>query len=215
MINKLTIDCIGPSHKSEWIVNTGRSEVRFVYDLSLKCDMIFNAALYAEQHIREVKAFFYPKNRRFGMLLESPQAAFFANAKNLESRFQALFTHLKILLDRGEPFIEMPFGSCFVDPEKANAVLIANGSAKDKLLSFVGSIEHDSIGGYGLRREVARFLSNCGSCDVFGKGLNPIDDKIKGLSCYAFSVAMENVGLSGFPNGFLADLGHSFVLPRG
>lgn len=37
--------------------------------------------------------FFYPKRRRFGMLLESPIHSMFERAVELRQRFGAIFTH--------------------------------------------------------------------------------------------------------------------------
>ncbi len=167
--------------------------MHFVYDISLKADLVFDAVLFAEQHIASKKSFFYPKNRRFGMLLESPMNRYFCHAEKMQHRFQTVFTHRKALIEQGPPFRELPFGCCFIDHEKAFQGLFGDAGGKDRLLSFVGSVEHELVDGYAFRKDVADYLLESQSCDVFGKGLKPIQDKLEGLSRYAFSIAMENV----------------------
>lgn len=138
----------------------------------------------------------YPVSRRFCALFESPLNACYQDIEGLTERYSIIFTHQAELIKRGQPFKELMFGTNWVnvvtDEDTARARI--QHPEKTRLVSFIGSLEHEKVGAYQLRREVAEYcMKNAtDTVDCFGRGIRPVDDKREALAPYRFSIAMEN-----------------------
>lgn len=133
--------------------------------------------------------FFYPRWKRLAVLADGPMCTRQVSETSLARRFDLVLTHRADLIVRGPPFARVDFGTSTVSASMATGDAVA----KDRLLSFVGSIEHPRVGGYPLRREVASALAARGLADCFGRGIRPVPCKTEALVPYCFSVAMENL----------------------
>lgn len=130
----------------------------------------------------------YPRSRRVALLCEPNSSLPFVDHPELSSRFTLILTHDARLLERGLPYVEMPFGTSFIEG-------ILNKSpvfAKSKLVSMIGAPHPNPRAGHILRNEVIEALALRSDVDRFGKGVKWIDSKLDGLADYAFSIAMEN-----------------------
>ncbi len=130
----------------------------------------------------------YPRSRRVALLCEPNSSLPFVEHPDLSARFTLILTHDVRLLERGLPFVEMPFGTSFIEG-------ILNESrifAKSKLVSMIGAPHPNPRAGHVLRNEVIEALASRSDVDRFGKGVKWIDSKLDGLADYAFSIAMEN-----------------------
>lgn len=103
--------------------------------------------------------------------------------RNIKSNFTKVFTHEKTLLHEGEPYEFVPFGCCWIKPEDQNIY------QKNKSLSIIASNKRITDG-HKLRHQVINQFSS--KMDVYGRGWNPIDNKLTGLKDYRFSVVIEN-----------------------
>jgi hypothetical protein len=131
---------------------------------------------------------FFPRRKRVAWLKESPVHTRNIDAVDLSRNFDVVLTHRKDLIELGPPFFRVDFSANWVYSSKE----IPTHNSKNKLVSFIGSIEHLQQHGYVLRQDVATMLLKRGEIDCFGKGINPIESKLDALRDYRFSVAMEN-----------------------
>jgi hypothetical protein len=97
-------------------------------------------------------------------------------------------THDARLLERGLPYVEMPFGTSFLE----SALSESTAFIKTRLVSMIGAPHPDPKAGHILRNQVIEALAGRTDVDRFGKGVRWIDSKREGLADYAFSIAMEN-----------------------
>jgi hypothetical protein len=101
--------------------------------------------------------------------------------KNNHRFFKHVLTHERSLLEKQENFKFIPFGGCWI------AEVDRRVHNKTKLVSVISS-EKTQLSGHKLRHDViGRY-----SLDVFGRGYNPVNQKIEALGEYAFSVVIEN-----------------------
>lgn len=133
----------------------------------------------------------FPQARRFALLMEPGASEAFVRDERLRHRFAVVLTHDARLLERGDPFVEFPFGTTWVES------VLEDGApapcAKSALVSMVGARHVGAADeGHGLRNDVLDMLDRRGGVDCFGKGVRWIDSKLDGLASYRFSIAMEN-----------------------
>lgn len=136
--------------------------------------------VYTDKHIDKKN-----KNNSYAWLIEpySIDPNIYKTIKNYNRNFTKVFTHDKTLLDLGENYDFIYVGGCWIDDDDK---IIHN---KSKNLSIIASNKNKTAG-HKLRQEVIRSFSN--HIDIFGRGHNPINKKIKGLKDYRFSVVIEN-----------------------
>jgi len=121
--------------------------------------------------------------RKFGWLLESPKVtpSSYKWIRSNYNNFELIFTHNKTLLDLNEKFKFAPTGGCWIFP---NEQKIYN---KYKDISIISS-NKNYLEGHKLRHNIIKKYK----IDVFGRGYNPIKNKLNGLKDYRFSFAIEN-----------------------
>jgi len=96
--------------------------------------------------------------------------------------FDLILAWKQDVVDGCDNSLFFPFGSCWVDEEHR---LIHD---KTKLISIISSHKNMTVG-HRLRHEI---ISTDKSLDLYGRGYNPIDNKITALKDYMFSVVIEN-----------------------
>jgi len=133
--------------------------------------------------------FFYPHGKRVAVLADGPMCTRQVPEGRLGRLFGLVLTHRADLVAKGPPFVRANFGCSTVSADPRLGAPIV----KEKLLSFVGRVDHPSVGGYPLRREVASALQARGLADCFGRGLQPFRTQADVILPYCFSVAMENL----------------------
>lgn len=109
------------------------------------------------------------------------------NIYYLKSKFIKVFTHDKKLTEKSEIFelIQCDMKSVFMEGEIY---------PKTKLVSFITS-NKNICKEHEFRLQILEKYRN--SCDVFGKGINYIENKKDGLKDYCFSITIENAN---YPN---------------
>ena len=126
------------------------------------------------------------KNVR-GLILESSAIleyltpGFFNRVKEIENEFICIYTHDKKLLDSSNRYKFFPVNEAWI---KDNQIV-----EKSKLISFIVSDKKWTIG-HQLRHKILENLPI--EMDVFGRNVNEIDTKEKGLNDYYFSLTLEN-----------------------
>jgi hypothetical protein len=183
------IDCYGHKcHQSVEVVVEGHS-LQFVFADRPRSRTRFHLGAFVDYHASSGHDYLrYPRSRRVAILSEPNASEPFVRSKSLARRFSIIFTHDVRLLELGEPFEELPFGTCWLGP-------LADGQtnfSKSRLVSMIGAPHPEAKGGHGLRNQVIERLKIRGDVDQFGKGIRWIDSKLEGLADYAFSIAMEN-----------------------
>ena len=134
--------------------------------------------------------FFFPRDRRIALLMESAIYTNRIDFKLFKARFDTVLTYRENLLSKGKPFVELLYSSNFVYKTTGGI----DNLNKIRLVSFIGNIQHSSsLEGYSIRREVASFLLQNTIGDCYGRGIKEILEKYEGLGEYCFSVAMENL----------------------
>lgn len=103
--------------------------------------------------------------------------------EKLEGNFKKIYTHEKTLLSKGEPYVLLPFGCCWVVKEDHRIY------EKHKDISIVASNKRITSG-HNLRHSVINSFN--GYFDVYGRGYNNIPNKLDGLKDYRFSIVIEN-----------------------
>ncbi|QEF99479.1 Glycosyltransferase family 10 (fucosyltransferase) [Stieleria maiorica] len=205
------VDCYGRSFYRRVEVAYGGARWKFHYDPRQRLNVPFVAGVFFDRsaipgsHLLRV-----PKQRRAAVLVETPNENFFGHFPDLGNEFGCVMTHRTDLLDLGQPFVELAYGTNWVpvgDPAK-----VAEGHGKTKDLSFLGSIQHDDVHGYMLRRQVAEWLGGEG-VECFGHGLKSLSSKTDGLVPYRFSIAMENIRSPGYFTEKLIDCFHCGTVP--
>lgn len=126
------------------------------------------------------------KNVR-GWILESPaileyfNPGFFSKVKEIENQFKCIYTHNKDLLESSDIYKFFPVNDVWI---KENKVI-----EKSKLISFIVSDKKWTVG-HQLRHKILENMPI--KIDVFGRNINHIDLKEKGLNDYYFSLVLEN-----------------------
>jgi hypothetical protein len=124
-------------------------------------------------------------NRKIAWLIEptciSPTTYEFI--ENNYSKFEYVLTHEKKILDTIPNSIFIPFGGCWIE------IFNHKIEKKTKNISIIVS-EKRMTDGHNLRHEIiSRYKKDI---DVFGRGYNPISNKIEALLDYKFSIVIEN-----------------------
>jgi len=124
----------------------------------------------------------------YAWLLESPHVkphAIDFIKKNYD-KFDKIFTHNKELLDLSDKFVLQTYGGCWIPKEERKI------HEKTKSISFISSRKR-STEGHVLRNKILDYYNvNEKDIDIFGREINPIDNKIEGLKDYRFSITIEN-----------------------
>lgn len=103
-----------------------------------------------------------------------------------QNKFKNILTYDKDLLEICKNSIFYPHGGCWINPK--DQVLWE----KRKLLSIISSEKNFTVG-HKMRHNVIKILKeNNISFDLYGRGYNPIENKIDGLKDYKFSIIIEN-----------------------
>jgi hypothetical protein len=166
-------------------------ESRFLFQMCSLGDKPLGASLIfiADSFSMTNLPYFFPRDRRVCWLKESPVYSRMLDFGRIEKDFDVVLTHREDLILKGSPYIRVDFSSNFISYNKD----IDLDLKKNKLVSFIGSIEHSNDAIYGFRKQVAQFLLTHHGVDCYGRGLNPIGNKLDALENYCFSIAMENV----------------------
>lgn len=121
----------------------------------------------------------------YGWLIEPPsinRKSYIFIRENYQ-HFEKIFTWSKELLDLSDKFHFIPFGGCWINPNERQIY------KKSKNLSMMIS-KKQKAPGHQLRYKIAEKFSS--SFDIFGKGWNPIENKITALKDYRFQIVIEN-----------------------
>ena len=184
-VSPVFVDCTGVKILLDEVVcEVSERPWHFVISPDRKRGKRFHLGLFVNNaaHARDV--FRYPRNRRVCALLESPLNACYRDLDELVRRFPIIFTHQRHLLERGEPFASLMFGTNWINvvsAEDANRIRHEH-PPKSKLVSFVGSLQHAGEEAYRFRREVAEYCKSRGDVDCFGKGIREIAGKHEALA---------------------------------
>ncbi len=157
----------------------------FAWRPHVKVGHRFHLAMFQDRSAVHRCVFRYPYHRRIAVLTESPIEPYFQTFSQFETRFPRILTHDRQLLDRGDRYERLLYGTSFIADAKPP-------TTKQKHCSFMGSILHDNIAGYTLRQQVAERLQARDDVDCYGRGIRPIESKEDAIVPYQFSVAMEN-----------------------
>ena len=188
-VKPIIIDCYGHASATSLDVECRDGQVRFLFSDCKSSGLKAHYALYVDYTATAGRDYLrYSKGRRVALLCEPNSSLPFVERPNLANRFARILTHDARLLERGKPYIEMPFGTSFLE------TILTEKSAfnKTKLVSMIGSPHANPKAGHVLRNEVIETLASRTDVDRFGKGVRWIDSKLEGLAEYAFSIAMEN-----------------------
>lgn len=166
----------------------------FITDHSVNRLQTYHAGLFINLEISSEAALLYPRDRRFAALFESPINAAYARLAACRDRYPIIFTHQTDLLNEGDPFRRLLFGTNWVGVRSDRDLesLTVLKDQKHRNVSFIGSIQHQDTGAYSFRREAAEALLKQPDVDCFGKGIREIPGKAEAIAPYRFSVAMEN-----------------------
>lgn len=97
--------------------------------------------------------------------------------------FDVVLTYDRELIKKGRgKFLYYPHGGCWIKDEDIKVY------PKTKLVSIISSDKNQTVG-HRLRH---RIIGKYPQIDVYGRGYNPIKDKLEGLKDYMFSVVVEN-----------------------
>jgi hypothetical protein len=133
--------------------------------------------------------FFKRQNKKvYAWLLESPQVKPHAidYIKQNYDKFDKIFTHNKELLNLFNNCILQTFGGCWIPKDERKI------HDKTKNISFISS-RKKSTEGHLLRNKILDYYTvNEKDIDIFGREVNPIENKIEGLKDYKFSIVIEN-----------------------
>ena len=99
-------------------------------------------------------------------------------------RFEAIWTHDKVLLETCPNAKKLPFGGCWIDDFDWGI------HPKSKDFSIIASAKRQHPGHVQRHQVIAGAEGNV---DVFGGGYNPLKDKIDGLRDYRYHFCIENI----------------------
>lgn len=182
-MNKKEINLIGGGFKHCLSTNG--------YILPKKIKWVLDNSSNTSIHVDEAIFFDTNKNKRnFAFISESK--TIIPNVYNrvlqdlnfLEEKYELIFTHDIFFKNKSKKIkiIDFPCTSWILEQDRKLY-------DKSKLISMIASnkiicAEHI------LRNKVANSVQN--QVDLYGRGRNPINDKLDGLKDYCFSIAMEN-----------------------
>lgn len=143
-------------------------------------DIIF----FTDLSLEKVKNINNKNVKKYAWLLESPAILNQEIISNYINDFDNIFTFRKDLLDSSEKYKLLLHWCSWIKNEDK---LIY---PKVKMLSTITSHKKQTEG-HKLRHDIINYFGK--KMDVFGRGYNPIDDKIQGLKDYMFHIVVENV----------------------
>ena len=153
----------------------------------------YNAYIVADELAGTRLPFYIPYQQRIALLKESPIHLGKISTSEIASRFHKIFTHQSSKVQKGKPFVFLPYSANFLGIKRNNISETLVTPNKKRLCSFIGNLSHsDSIEGYRIRNQVFGIVQSDTRIHCFGKDINPIDDKGDALYPYAFSIAVEN-----------------------
>ena len=172
----------------------GDDTVRYVIDPALKRSSAFHFGVFFSKALLSEDVFRYPRANRVGVLNESPIDICYKRIPEIVRRFPLVFTHQRHLLELGEPFRPLLFGTNWIGARDAcrTAEVMESPLSKTGMVSFIGSLEHPDEGAYRLRREVAAYVMSRKDIECYGKGIRPVAGKREAIEPFRFSIAMEN-----------------------
>jgi hypothetical protein len=134
----------------------------------------------------------FNNKEKYCVLIEPPCIfpEIYQNIKQYNKKFNKVFTTNDELLSLGENYCIVPMGGCWVEPCYQQIY------PKSKEISIIASAQNRTDG-HKLRHEVIKNYGN--QIDVFGKGYNPIDNKLIAMKDYKFQLVIENCSI---PNYF-------------
>jgi hypothetical protein len=100
-----------------------------------------------------------------------------------------------------------PFGGCWIKPEDRNT-----GHYKNKRISIIASDKKETRG-HQLRHEIIAEFRDKYQIDVYGRGYNPVKDKLEALGGYHYSIVVENERTEGFFTEKLIDCFMTGTMP--
>lgn len=126
------------------------------------------------------------KNPKIAWLLEprSINPNIYEYVKNNHHKFDIILTYDKELLSINNKFKFYPHSGCWIKTEDQKI------HDKTKLLSIIASGKNQTPG-HKLRHDIINSDKN--KMDVYGRGYNPVENKITALKDYAFSIIIENI----------------------
>jgi hypothetical protein len=125
--------------------------------------------------------------RKFGWLVEVRSIIpdvireFKAHYKEISKSYERVFTYSREIYELAPNFTFLPLDGYWIEKPQVYP--------KTKLISFISSAKNYTSG-HAFRLKWLYRLKD--KVDVFGRDINPIDKKEKGLCDYMFSIAIEN-----------------------
>ena len=125
--------------------------------------------------------------KKYCWLVESPEITPYSYdfVKNNFSLFDQIFTFNKEFLEKFSNSNFLPIGGCWIRENEQNLYF----EEKDKLISMVSSSKNITSG-HKLRHTIINHLRD--NIDLYGRGYNPIENKITSLKNYMFQIVIEN-----------------------
>jgi len=99
------------------------------------------------------------------------------------SKFEAIWTHDRVILEKVPNAIKLPLGGCWIDDFDWDI----HNKTKNFSIIASGKRQHP---GHKLRHQIIAGSGN--NIDVFGGGYNPLENKITGLRDYRYHFCIEN-----------------------
>jgi len=159
----------------------------------VKWNRIFNSnnigdddfVIYTDHQLYMVDTDVNVKNK-IAWLVEPPSISphFYYWIRKNNKKFKYVLTFDDSLLSKGENYIYLPFGGCWINSEDQKI------HEKTKLTSIISSAKKMTYG-HNLRHIIINKYKD--SLDVYGGGYNFIENKIIGLKDYRFSITIENI----------------------
>lgn len=107
--------------------------------------------------------------------------------KDNYQNFEKVLTFDSDLLSIDKKFVFYPYGTTWIPEDKRDLY------SKNVLLSIIASEKRQTVG-HELRHQIIQRFQPIypDSLNIWGRGYNPIDDKLWGLKPYAFQIVVEN-----------------------
>ena len=149
-------------------------------------------AFYTDFSLSDIDKYRGKHKYNIAMLMESPGVfgGPYNQIKEIEDKFDYIFTFDSELLNRSEKYIGYSLGGTWIPP---NDWAIYN---KTKFISMISSVKSATYG-QKLRHSVKSKLNH--RVDIFGEiNQAPIKNKLDGLKDYMFSIVTENCDKNGY-----------------
>lgn len=169
------------------IVNNVEFDVQ-VLDMSTR-PKGFDLYVFCDELIWTKLPFFVPKNKRVGLMKESPMHFQKHTAEDVATTFNTIFTHDVNYIAYGDPYVRLEYSSNWVGRDPRWPI----DNEKSQNISFMGNVTQQTNSGYLFRKEVSEFVAKIKDVSLFGKGINPIEYKTEALVSFRYSIVMENV----------------------